>query len=252
MISQILVGLALTIAVRAARTDNSAERQSPAVVAEVGGRKISLAELEQRQAARLLGARYQQYLAQRQGLDQLIEDELIEAQARREHLSVEQLIERHVAAEVKDPTEEQLQVYFEGVETTEPFAAVRNNILAHIRQLRISKARTAYLQSLRNQASIPVSLAPPKAEVDLAGSPVRGRRDAPVVIVEFADYECPYCQRIHPELKKLFEEFGDEVAFAFKDFPLPNHSRAPKAAEAARCAGEQGKFWEYQEFLFDG
>lgn len=252
MISQMLGGLALTIAARAVATDNGAERQSPAVIAEVDGRKISLAELEQKQAARLLATRYQYYVAQRQALDQLIEDELIEAQARREHLSVEQLLERHVAAGVKDPTEDQLQVYYEGVETTEPFAAVRNNILAHIRQQRMSKARAAYVQSLRNQASIHVSLAPPKAEVDLANSPVRGRRDAPVMIVEFADYECPYCQRMYPELKKLLGEFGDKVALVFKDSPLPNHSRAPKAAEAARCAGEQGKFWEFHELLFEG
>jgi len=77
-----------------------------------------------------------------------------------------------------------------------------------------------------------------------------GPRNAPVTLVEFADYECPYCQKVAPDLKKLQAEFGDKVVFSFRDFPLPMHARAEKAAEAARCAGEQGKFWEFHDELF--
>ena len=252
MFSQVFLSLALTFATGASRIDNVVEQKGSAVIAEVGGRKITLDELEERQAARLLETRYKHYLAERQALDQLIDDELLEAQARKEHLTVEQLLERHVTSGLKDPTEDQLQVYYEGVETTEPFAAVKDKILAHIRQQRTGKARSAYLQSLRDGAGIQVWLAPPKTQVDVAGSPVRGRSDAPVQIVEFADYECPYCQRIYPELKKLSQDFGDKVALVFKDSPLPNHARASKAAEAAQCAGEQGNFWEFHELLFDG
>jgi protein-disulfide isomerase len=252
MISRMVVGLGLSIALSAVGKEAGADPKSGAVVAVVGGHSVTLTELEQKQAAKLLAVRYQYYLAQRQALDQLIEDHLLEDQARREHLTVEQLLERHVAGEVKDPTEEQLQVYYEGVETKEPFAVVRNNILGHLRQLRTAKARAAYVQSLRDQTSIHVALAPPSGEVDIANAPARGPRDAPVVIVEFADYECPYCQRIHPELKKLQDDFPGKVALIFKDSPLPNHPRAHKAAEAARCAGEQGRFWEFQDLLFDG
>ena len=79
-----------------------------------------------------------------------------------------------------------------------------------------------------------------------------GPENAPVTLVEYADYECPYCQRIYPELKKLQEEFAGKVAVAFKDFPLPTHPHAKKVAEAARCAAEQGRFWEFHDLLFDG
>ena len=96
-----------------------------------------------------------------------------------------------------------------------------------------------------------IALAPPEAEVALDNAPRRGPQDAPVVIVEFADYECPYCQQIHPELKKLQAEFAGKVAVAFKDFPLPMHAHAEKAAEATRCAAEQGKFWDFHDLLFD-
>jgi protein-disulfide isomerase len=106
------------------------------------------------------------------------------------------------------------------------------------------------MKVLRGQARIMVELAPPAASVDLAGATFLGPKDAPVVLVEFADYQCPYCQKVHPDLQKLQKEFGDKIAIAYKDFPLPMHPFAEKAAEAARCAGVQGKFWEFHDKLF--
>jgi protein-disulfide isomerase len=90
----------------------------------------------------------------------------------------------------------------------------------------------------------------PRLDVELGDAPVRGSRDAPVMIVEFADYQCPYCQQMHPELKVLQEEFAGKVALAFKDFPLTMHENAEKAAEAARCAGEQSRYWDFHDTLF--
>src|SRR5262249_48928840 len=93
-------------------------------------------------------------------------------------------------------------------------------------------------------------LEPPTAAVNLDGAYFNGPKNAPVVLVEFADYECPYCQKVNPLLQKLKEEYGDKLTIAYKDFPLPMHRKAQKAAEAGRCAGEQGKFWEYHDVLY--
>jgi protein-disulfide isomerase len=90
----------------------------------------------------------------------------------------------------------------------------------------------------------------PRQDVALGDAPVRGSRNAPMMIVEFADYQCPYCQQMHPELKILQQELAGKVAVAFKDFPLAMHANAEKAAEAARCAGEQGKYWDFHDVLF--
>ena len=90
----------------------------------------------------------------------------------------------------------------------------------------------------------------PRQDVALGDAPVRGSRNAPMMIVEFADYQCPYCQQMHPELKILQQELAGKVAVAFKDFPLAMHANAEKAAEAARCAGEQGKYWDFHDMLF--
>ena len=114
----------------------------------------------------------------------------------------------------------------------------------------MTKARTAYLQSLRSKSTVRIALLPPAAELPLGNVATRGPENAPVVVVEFADYECPYCQAIDPEIKKLQDEFGGKVAFVFKDFPLPMHPNAQRAAEGARCAGVQGKFWEFHDLLF--
>jgi len=246
-----LIGLALGMSLSAFANQAGGDENGSTVVAEVSGHKITRAELEERQAAKLLEARYQSYLVERQALDLLVDDQLLEMEARREHLTLEQLFEREVTGKVKDPTEDQLQVFYEGLRSNEPYPAVREKIVATLRQIRLTKAREAYLQSLRSQASVHIALAPPVAEVALDNAPRRGPQEAGVLIVEFADYECPYCQRIHPELKKLQEEFAGKVTLAFKDFPLPMHAHAEKAAEAARCAAEQGKFWEFHDALFD-
>jgi predicted DsbA family dithiol-disulfide isomerase len=221
------------------------------VVAEVGGHKFTRAELEQKKAGKLLQARNQFYLAEREALNQFIDEQLLEEKAQAEHLSVEQLLQRDVVSRITDPTEDQLKVYYEGVDTEEPFASVRDKILAHIHDTRVSKARAEYLKELHNQFSVLIMLSPPSAQVSLDGAQIRGPQNAPVTVVEFADYECPYCQQIHGDLKKLQQQFEGKMAFAFKDCPLPMHRHAVKAAEAARCAGDQGAFWEYHDLLFE-
>jgi len=248
--SRILTGLVLCLSL-GAFAGLAAEGQKDEVIAQVNGDKLTFADLERKQPAKLLQARYQHYRTERDALDQLIDDHLLEMQAQREKLTIAQLLERHVASQIKDPTEDQLQGYYEGMQTDEPFAAVRDKILDRIRQVRLAKARGAYRKLLRSQANIHVLLAPPSVEVALGSAPTRGSRNSPIIMIEFADYECPYCQKIDADLKKLQDEFRGNLGLVFKDFPLPMHSRAEKAAEAARCAGAQGKFWEFHDLLFD-
>ncbi|MBU1178666.1 DsbA family protein [Patescibacteria group bacterium] len=87
-------------------------------------------------------------------------------------------------------------------------------------------------------------------EVSVDDDAVKGSKDAKVQIVEFSDYECPYCQKNSETIKKIAEKYGDQVAIVFRDFPLDFHANAQKAAEAAECAGEQNMYWEYHDQLF--
>jgi protein-disulfide isomerase len=220
------------------------------VVAEVGGVKVTLGELEQQESAKLLSAHYQYYQAQSNALAALIDKKVVEQKAKSENLTVEQLIDRDIKSQVKDPTEDQMKVYYEGLETDQPYETVREKILDKIRQLRTDKVRAAYVKELRSHTSVTIALAPPRANVEVADNQVLGPKTAKVTLVEFADYECPYCQKVAADVKKLAADFGDKVAFTYKDFPLPMHSRAEKAAEATRCASKQNKYWEFHDELF--
>lgn len=90
-----------------------------------------------------------------------------------------------------------------------------------------------------------------KVELALKGENLRGEAEAPVKIVEFSDFECPYCTTVYPTMKTVLDEYGDEVVFEYRHLPLSFHENAQKAAEAVECAGEQGKFWEMHDALFE-
>jgi protein-disulfide isomerase len=88
----------------------------------------------------------------------------------------------------------------------------------------------------------------PGATVDPART--RGPEGAPVTIVEWSDFQCPFCREAQTVLGRLLAEFPEQVRLVFKDFPLRSHEMAVPAALAARCAGDQGRFWEYHDLLF--
>jgi protein-disulfide isomerase len=220
------------------------------VVAVVGGVKVTMSDLEREESANLLAAHYQYYQTETRALNDLIDKKLLEQKAKSENLTVDQLIQRDIKSKVQDPTEDQMKVYYEGVETDQPYEQVREKILEKIRQLRTARIRAAYVADLRVHSTVSIMLAPPAAgniEAELAQS----NSDKPqVTLMEFADYECPYCQKVAADVNKLRADMGDKINFQYKDFPLQMHARAEKAAEAARCASKQGKFWEFHDEIF--
>jgi protein-disulfide isomerase len=87
-------------------------------------------------------------------------------------------------------------------------------------------------------------------KVNIAGSPVIGPEDAPVTVVEFSDFQCPFCGRVVGTMKQVEKEYGDQVKVVFKHLPLAMHQNAPQAHAAAQAAANQGKFWEMHDLIF--
>src|SRR3989440_6854912 len=116
------------------------------------------------------------------------------------------------------------------------------------------KGQLAQVLRLLSQRSAQGGVAPSgPVRTSVADGPLLGRADAPVTLVEFADYQCPFCQRFFattlPALKKDYIDTG-KLRYVFRDFPLDMHAHARQSAEAAHCAGEQGKYWAMHDALF--
>ena len=113
------------------------------------------------------------------------------------------------------------------------------------------KQQQTFLNELRQHYAVTIALLAPTVDVGTDGEPSLGPANAPVTIVEFSDFQCPYCRSVQPILKRLLQEYQDRIKLVFRDFPLRNiHPQAQKAAEAAQCAAEQQQFWPYHDRLF--
>jgi protein-disulfide isomerase len=242
--------IALVVSTAAVAWTQSSDPGSQ-VVAVVGNRKITLRQLSQQAGPALLDARYHYYQAQRSALDQVIDHTLLQEEAKREGISVDQLLKLNVTDKVKDPSPEALELLYENLSpSVGSYDSIRGKLLEHVRQQRQQRLYKAYLKTLSDKAHIQITLQPPVEQVALDNAPVRGPQDAPVTIIEFGDFQCPYCRQEEPALKKLQSNFHGKIKLAFKDFPLPMHQYAEKAAEAGRCAAVQGKFWQFHDAAY--
>jgi protein-disulfide isomerase len=168
----------------------------------------------------------------------------------------EQLVEKEVAAKVPEPSDEEVRALYDrakaGGQQLPPLDQVKGEISRFIRNQKGQGALVDYYENLKKEMGIEVLLPayePPKVAVDATG-PSKGPANAPVTIVEFSDFECPYCVRAEPTVKDLLAAYPGKIRLVYRDYPLPMHKSAPKAAEAAHCAEDQGKYWEMHARLF--
>ena len=114
-----------------------------------------------------------------------------------------------------------------------------------------SAAFANFVTKLRKDYGYKSLLEPVRAKVETQGHPSKGPAAAPVTIVEFSDFECPYCSGLFPTLKRVEETYKDKIRIVYRQFPLNNlHPHAQKAAEASLCANDQNKFWQLHDAMF--
>ena len=246
-----ICGLFLAAVVSAQTTPESSTSGQP--VATVDGQSIYEADLLPSIQGQLLPLRNQEYEIKRKALDTVIEQKMLDAAAKKKGVSTEQLLVKEVDSKVQDPSDDEILGYYMGLKEriNRPFAEVKVQLKEGLKRSMVQQARQEYMKTLRADSKVVVLMSAPRIDVNYDPARMRGNPKAPVMIVEFSDYQCPYCHQVEPTVKALLAKYGDSVSFSYRDFPLTQiHSQAQIAAEASRCALEQGKFWEYHDQLF--
>jgi protein-disulfide isomerase len=256
----LLAGIALTVISACSTAAQSTRQPLPTdVVATIDKTAITLAEVDERaltqpvgnfSSLRLVDALYE---ARRAAIDDMINARLLEREAKTEGIVLGDLLQREITGRVVPPTDLDIAAWYKANPNRvqgAPIDEVREPIKNLLHSERINAARRAYLETLRAKASISVTLEAPRVKIADTGRPSRGPENAPVEIVEFSDFQCPFCLSAFPTVNKVLATYGDKIRFVYRHYPLPNHSSARPAAEASVCAGEQGKFWQYHDRLF--
>ncbi len=220
---------------------NPAAGEGSAPVARWNGGSITAAELD--------ASLYDQ---RKQALDQMLVRRLLEQKAKAENITPEELYKREIADKVKPPDEEDMKKFYKEQSARQPlppYEQVRQQIVVYMERPAMAAALQKYVDQLRKDMNVEVMLRPPRFDVAAVG-PSRGPASAPVTIVEFSDFQCPFCSRAEGTVAQVMKAYDGKVRLVYRDFPLPAHDQAEKAAEAAHCADDQGKYWEMHEKLF--
>ena len=225
-------------------------------LAEVDGRVITRAEVDKTAGKQLRNLRQQLYRLERQKLDEYIGATLLTKEAKERGVSVTTLLEQEVDSKVQPVTEDEIRAFHEKNQKhiQVELDKVQEQIRDHLKQQKTTERKLDYFKTLRAKANIKTYLKSPpihRAEVLIKGAPSKGASSAPVKIVKFEDFECPFCKSVQPTLAELLKKYDGKVRLSHKDLPLEAiHKQAQLAAEAARCAGDQGKFWQYHDILY--
>jgi protein-disulfide isomerase len=233
----------------------AAEGGGDIVATASGGVSVTQADLDAAVGTKLFDLQTEIYNKKLQILDDLVGARLESQEAAARKVSVEELLKAEVDDKVSPVSDVDVTSTYERVKGRLPAdkseAEVKAMIAQQLNDRRRELRHRAFRQELQAKADVRVFLDPPRLAVAEGDDPSKGPKDAPVTLVEFSDFQCPYCARVNPTLKRLEETYGDKVRLVFRNYPLPIHPQAPKAAEAAACARDQDKFWEMHDRLFD-
>jgi protein-disulfide isomerase len=188
----------------------------------------------------------------KRALEQMASEQALAALAEQRGTSQEELLRQEIEQRAGVADEEVRAFYDQNRERygKRKYAQVKPSIRRQLEQQKRQGAAQEYLEGLRAELGFESALEAPRFEITGDG-PARGPADAPITLVEFSDYQCPFCKNAEPIVDQVLERYPSQVRVVFRQFPLDNiHPQARDAAEAALCAHDQGKFWEYHGVLF--
>ncbi|MEK7703998.1 MAG: thioredoxin domain-containing protein [Myxococcota bacterium] len=189
-------------------------------------------------------------------IDEAIGQRVLAREAHSRQLSVDELLVAELGKRMQPVTDDELsQVYDANREVIDmPFEQAQELLRKQLTRQRHEEAERSYLDELREGADVRYAIDVPvlqRVAVDIGSAPAQGPTTAKVTLVVFADFQCPYCARARQLTTALRSRYPETLRVVYRYFPLPQHTDAGRAAEAAHCAAEQDKFWPYHELLYD-
>jgi predicted DsbA family dithiol-disulfide isomerase len=188
-------------------------------------------------------------------LDALLRERVVGGEAARRGLTLDQLVVAEAGGSL-EPTEADVTQWFGENEARlggRTLPELRPQIADFLRTQRREQALAELERRLHRERGVVIHFEPSRVALELDGAPSLGAADAPVTLVEFSDFQCPYCRTFYPRLYQLEREFRGELRIVFLQFPLTSiHPHAFKAAEASLCAHDQGRFWQLHDAFFEG
>jgi protein-disulfide isomerase len=256
----LLASLRLVAQAPAAQKPAANPQAKSEAVAEVDGVPITNEQVEKALGMNLSKLQEQIYSMKRQALDGLVSERLLANEAARRKITVTALIDAEVTSKVGLVTEEEIEKYYEAnkAQFKGALEQSREQIRTGLQNQRIQAQRNTFIQALKSKANVVVRLPAPevqRVDVNITGAPFKGPANAPVTLVEFSDFHCTFCKQIEDKntFTQLLSKYGDQLKIVWIDYPIDQlHPQARQAHEAARCAGDQGKFWEYHKALYTG
>jgi protein-disulfide isomerase len=235
--------------------NGAADAGSQEIAAEVNGRAITVGELDAFIKDELFaqktakGAAAKVYDLRSNSVQRMVDHRVVQEAADAAGITPEELLADE-AKKIGDVTDAEVTAYFEE-HSDQMRGATLEQIAPQIRKYLLQIRQGDILVGLREQAGTVLLLEAVRSEVEAVG-PSLGPEDAPVTIVEFSDFQCPFCKRTLPTIHSLREQYPDQVRIIYRHLPLDSiHSRARPVAEAAACADVQGKFWEFHDLVFE-
>ncbi|WP_338865039.1 thioredoxin domain-containing protein [Myxococcus stipitatus] len=230
------------------------------VVATFGdGQKITYKELNERIQEPLANLEKQKFQLRKRGIEGMVTEKLVDAEAKKRGMTQEQFLKAEIDDKVPAPTEEKIKEVFDGAKGQLPpgstYEQMKPQIVDFLTQQPKQERAQALFAELRKNANVQITLPePPRPPAErkqvAATGPSKGADNAPITIVEFSDFQCPFCSRANASVDQVMKEYEGKVKLVFRQFPLDFHKEAQKAAEASLCAADQGKFWEMHDKLF--
>ena len=247
----------------AAATAPAAAAASPdmdpnTVVAVLNGTNITAKDLDEDEAVKgqleQLASKYKsdKFEARKQGLDGLVLKRLVDAEAKKENTTEEEWLKKHVEAAVPTVSKADAKKFYDENSAQmggAPYDQIKDRLQTYLTNKKRQEAAMKIFDGLKANAKVDIKLEEPRVEVAAVG-PSMGPDNAAVTIVEFSDFQCPYCSKVEPTIKRLMADYAGKVRFVFRDYPLPFHEHAQKAAEASHCAEDQGKYWPMHDAMF--